>query len=87
MPRVTAEIAEQIKQGLYDALQPDIFMHPDYLPNEFRGIWISDAQKRAYLRRMMESGVIQAEWHERGWYKWYSYRRANKETRGDKETC
>lgn len=87
MSKVTKAIADQIKQGLLDALKTDLFMHPDYLPNEFRGIWINDAQKRAYLRRMMEAGIIQGKWHERGWYKWYSYRKGSIETRGDKETC
>jgi len=87
MTRLTKEIADQIKQGLYDALKPDIFMHPDYLPNEFRGIWIDDNQKRAYLRRMMEAGKIQGKYYARGWYKWYSYRRGSAETAGDKKEC
>ena len=85
MSRLTKEIAEQVKHGLYEALKDDIFMHPNYLPNKFGGIWINDAQKCAYLRRMMESGVIQGKYHKRGWYKWYSYRRAPVETRGDME--
>jgi len=74
MERVTKEIADQIKQGLLNALQTDHFMHPDYLPNEFRGTWINDAQKRAYLRRMADKGEIWRKQQWRGWYSWCTYR-------------
>lgn len=72
--RLSKKDAQAVKNGLVAALNTNLFIHPSHLPNQFDGIWINDAQKRAYLRRMADSGLIQARWHERGWYKWYTYR-------------
>ena len=70
--RLTKVQANIVKDGLVAALS-DKFKHPDSLPNSFGDIWINDQQKRAYLRRFMKKGIIRGKYHERGWYKWYSY--------------
>jgi hypothetical protein len=72
--RLSKSEAERVKQGLIMSLNADFYKHPETLPNEFEGIWINDQQKRAYLRRLADKGLIVAKWHERGWYKWYTYK-------------
>lgn len=66
--------ASCVKYGLIKSLN-DHFEHPDSLPNEFDGVWISDHQKFAYLRRLADAGHIQVKRHCRGWYVWNTYRR------------
>jgi hypothetical protein len=75
MSRLKKSEAEIVKSGLEASLSLEEFKTPDRLPSTFDGIWISQSQKCAYLRRMADAGIIQAKWHERGWFKWYSYRR------------
>lgn len=72
--RLSKAQAEIVKHGLVMSLQDDVYKHPDALPNYFGDIWINDQQKRAYLRRLADNGVIFAKWNERGWYKWYTYK-------------
>lgn len=61
-----------VKRGLM-AQMTEEFRHPDYFPNQFDGIWIDDGQKRAYLRRLSEKGLVRCAYHERGWYKCNTY--------------
>lgn len=71
--RLSKQEAEAVKVGLVNALIREEFRHPKRLPNNFGDIWINEQKKRAYLRRLAEKGLIRAAWHERGWYRWYTY--------------
>ena len=73
--RLSKAQAQIVKDGLVNALSYDVYRHPNRLPNEFGGIWINDQQKRAYLRRLAEKGLVFQNWHERGWYKWFTYKK------------
>lgn len=53
----------------------DTYTHPDHLPNVFDGLWISHAQKLSYLRRLADKGLIRQKYHERGWFRYYTYAR------------
>lgn len=72
--RLKPHQANAVKVGLMRSLT-DKFVHPYRLPNVFDGIWINDAQKRAYLRRLAERGLIRFAYHERGWYRYNTYSR------------
>lgn len=71
--RLSKQEAQVVKSGLIASLKTDVYIHPERLPNQFGDIWINDEQKRSYLRRLAKNGVISSKWHERGWYKWFTY--------------
>jgi hypothetical protein len=72
--RLSKSDAESVKNGLMLSLDYRAYKHPQTLPNVFDGIWINDDQKRAYLRRLADKGLIVAKPHQRGWYKWNTYK-------------
>lgn len=72
--RLNKQQAKVVKDGLFVALSYK-YKHPDALPNQFGDIWINDAQKRGYLRRMADAGRIWRNQKWRGWYSWCTYRR------------
>lgn len=73
--RLSKAKAKIVKDGLFAALSEEKYLHPDALPNSFGDIWINDAQKRSYLRRMADKGIIYLAYHSRGWYAWYTYKK------------
>lgn len=73
--RLSKTQAQIVKDGLVAALSEEVYRHPDRLPNNFGDIWIDDQQKRAYLRRLAEKGIIWQAYHSRGWYRWFTYKK------------
>jgi len=73
MSRLTKKEAQIVKDGLMSQMTSR-YRRSEMFGNEFGGIWINDAQKRGYLRRLAEKGLIMQAYGERGWYKWYSYK-------------
>jgi len=73
MSRLTKKEAQIVKDGLLSQMT-DRYRHSQMFGNKFGDIWINDAQKRGYLRRLAENGLCQQAYEQRGWYKWYSYK-------------
>lgn len=73
MARLTKKEAQIVKEGLLSQMT-DRYRHSQKFGNHFGDIWINDDQKRAYLRRLAESGLCAQAYKERGWYRYYCYK-------------